>query len=562
VANFTERISVIVDAKFDQATAGFKKFSADVRAAEGAAGKFKAGWSNAAAGVKQNAGMIATTAGAALVAFGVKAVGAFTDVAKASVDMSKATGLSVEEASRWIAVGDDYEVTAEQLAGAMGRIGKSLDSAKWDKYGIATRDAAGNARDANDIFIDVLTTISNTKPAEQARVGAELLGKGWQGIAPILGKTRDEYEDMLSTVEDGQVITDSEAKKAEKMRLTQDKLADAFGEVTLAAGELIAGAEPVIDLFADLVSGAAKLAKGLSWVRSEMETMLDNGAFGSAADNIKEVEVAMESLAGRLDKVAAATEATTLAQESAQRSGEALTEVLEGQRDAASDAAASMYDLETATIMTDQAYADYLVSLQEANAAAADSNVTDAERVRILQDLRLEQIGVVEGLGDEAEKFAESQGAADGSNASLNLQIGYLVDMKAKYPLLAAEIQKYIDKLNAIPGAKHTNVSVAYSSSGASNGGMRQYASGTSSAAPGVALVGEQGPELVVMGGGERVLTAAQTARAASTGGLGGNTFYLTVNAGIGTDGAAVGRQILGLLQQAQNDGATGPWMR
>ena len=48
--------------------------------------------------------------------------------------------------------------------------------------------------------------------------------------------------------------------------------------------------------------------------------------------------------------------------------------------------------------------------------------------------------------------------------------------------------------------------------SGAGLSGSRGYASGTDSAAPGLALVGEQGPELVVFQGGERVLSASETA--------------------------------------------------
>ena len=42
---------------------------------------------------------------------------------------------------------------------------------------------------------------------------------------------------------------------------------------------------------------------------------------------------------------------------------------------------------------------------------------------------------------------------------------------------------------------------------------LRQFASGTLSAPSGMALVGEQGPELVIMRGGETVLTAAETRR-------------------------------------------------
>ncbi len=44
-----------------------------------------------------------------------------------------------------------------------------------------------------------------------------------------------------------------------------------------------------------------------------------------------------------------------------------------------------------------------------------------------------------------------------------------------------------------------------------STGNIPGYAVGTDSAAPGFALVGEYGPELVYFGGGEQVMTAAQT---------------------------------------------------
>lgn len=46
----------------------------------------------------------------------------------------------------------------------------------------------------------------------------------------------------------------------------------------------------------------------------------------------------------------------------------------------------------------------------------------------------------------------------------------------------------------------------------AANRGLNKYAAGTQNAAPGLALVGEEGPELIYFGGGEKVLNAAQTA--------------------------------------------------
>ncbi len=122
-------------------------------------------------------------------------------------------------------VGDDFGVSAEQMAAGVGKITKSLDSEKWAEYGIATRDAAGNARDANTILLDTFDMLGRvTNETDRARIGADLFGKGYANLAPLIGKTRVEYEDMLGAVEKGQVITAKEAEKAERMRKAEDAL--------------------------------------------------------------------------------------------------------------------------------------------------------------------------------------------------------------------------------------------------------------------------------------------------------------------------------------------------
>jgi hypothetical protein len=82
-------------------------------------------------------------------------------------------------------------------------------------------------------------------------------------------------------------------------------------------------------------------------------------------------------------------------------------------------------------------------------------------------------------------------------------------------------------------------------------------ASGTSSASGGLTLVGEQGPELVNLPKGAGVTPAAQTA--SMLGGGSGPTINLTVYAGMGTDGAAVGQQIINALGHAHTAGITIP---
>ena len=88
-----------------------------------------------------------------------------------------------------------------------------------------------------------------------------------------------------------------------------------------------------------------------------------------------------------------------------------------------------------------------------------------------------------------------------------------------------ATIQGYIDAANdMLPAVRSAYANLAraasnalgtpsYSNSAyAANSSVPMYASGTDSAAPGLALVGEEGPELVYFNGGEKVMDAAKTA--------------------------------------------------
>ena len=93
-------------------------------------------------------------------------------------------------------------------------------------------------------------------------------------------------------------------------------------------------------------------------------------------------------------------------------------------------------------------------------------------------------------LGDEAKESAQAtiQGFIDGA-------VGMLPQVTAAYNRIAAAAK------------------AALSASGTGTAGsIPGYAVGTQSAAPGFALVGENGPELVYFNGGEQVMTAEETA--------------------------------------------------
>lgn len=293
--SFTERLKVVIDVVSDGATRGLSDFRSEVAKADTFTGKLKAGTKSLSGAFSSfvSSPVGAATAVTAVTAAVIGAADKFADLAKQSIDLGKAIGMSTEQASRWIAVGDDFGVSAEALATGVGRISKSLDSDKWAKYGIATRDAAGQARDSNAIFLDALDVIGRTpSAAERARVGADLLGKGWQSISPMIGKTRDEYEQLLSSVSDGQVVTAGEAERAERWRLAQDNLSDAFGDVALSAGNVAVSLAPVLDGLADLITMVPKILELAGVADTSGEAFADfstelDGSSKSSSDMIR-----------------------------------------------------------------------------------------------------------------------------------------------------------------------------------------------------------------------------------------------------------------------------------
>ena len=126
---------------------------------------------------------------------------------------------------------------------------------------------------------------------------------------------------------------------------------------------------------------------------------------------------------------------------------------------------------------------------QNAAGSVADLKTDFTATMDELQTALAEDIKAMD-LGDEAKASAQAtiQGFIDGA-------VGMLPQVTAAYNRVAAAAR------------------AALSASGTGTAGsIPGYAVGTQSAAPGFALVGENGPELVYFNGGEQVMTAEETA--------------------------------------------------
>ena len=571
MANFTERIKIIVDVVTDGAKSGFAGLKSDVGEADGFFGKFKAGATSVFDSVKQNAGAMAVVGGAAIVGFGIKAVGAFTDTAKAAIDLSTSTGLSIDQASRWIAVGDDYEVSAQALATGLGKISKTLDDTKWGKYGIATHDAAGQARSANDIMLDAFSTLSAiTNETERARVGQELFGKGYQSLTPILGHTRAEYEKMLGTVEKGQVITEQEAAKAEKFRLAEDQLGDALKDVTIQIGEQVAGLAPLLVGIAKLIAlsnsafGPGGLAGGknnaaldqLHDMRDEVEKAgLDYGkleekvlggalsieqvkekvqaatvALGLHNDTLDGGEKSWEDTDAHAKELADTFDGLTLSTYDVSAASADARKKIDLLKGAIDDATGQVGDYEQSNLKLNDSIADLVTKTAEANKTLQDSKATDEEKSAAIRGVREDQIDLARQMDENAGKYAIEQGAVEGTTRFYGLQRDKLLEMKAKYPELRDQIQQYIDILNHIPGVVSTKVVLTNKTGDVINAGLKGARMAGGPIGPGDWLVGEGGlPEIVhIDANGSGMVTNGANTRRALSSFHGGDTYNQT----------------------------------
>ena len=236
-------ITQFSDAGLKSAKAAFANFKTDVSNATGAMGKFKAG-SNAALGaVKANAGAFALAAGTAITGFAVKAVGEFQTLALESGKFADATGLSVEEASRWKEVGGDIGIGSDAIQGAIGKMNKALGSTPqlFSELGVDIVKTDTGLNDVNGTFLAVIDRLREIKdPAERARVAALLLGKSWQDMAQFINIGSSELKKSLDSVASGQVISDKELKKAQEFRDTMDEFGDMWSSFVINVGGWVA----------------------------------------------------------------------------------------------------------------------------------------------------------------------------------------------------------------------------------------------------------------------------------------------------------------------------------
>lgn len=268
MADFTDRIKLVIDVVGDQAASGINNVKSSVGGAESAFGKLKGAASSA---IDMVASSPAAMAGAAIaigkVAFDLAS--GFEQAALSASKFSTASGLSVEDASRWQEVAGDVGVSTETLEGAVQKLDKAAGTGVLTKLGIG-----GDT--TNERLLNALSYLNGISDAgERAVAGAQIFGKSWAQLAPLV-KDSAALRDNLAAVSDAKVIDQGEVRKAEQFRDAMDALNDRLEDLKNTLGEELIGP------FSDFMGALDGFASQIGTVTDKIPGMSD-GLLGFAA---------------------------------------------------------------------------------------------------------------------------------------------------------------------------------------------------------------------------------------------------------------------------------------
>lgn len=358
----TERLRIIFDVETQSFKQGIKSLKADLAAADGMAGKAKVGISAIGTQLKQFGGQALLAGGAIAVGFGVKAIQTVNETTLAVDKLATATGMSLEEASKWKGVGDEVGVALETIQSAAIRMNTAISNGSFTRLGLEAQYAADGTLNVNDTLVRTITTIGAMRSAEERNDAARrVFGRNFAEISRLMELSAADLYAKLESTPDWEITTEEDTKNAKEMQAALDAFGDAAGEVqyllarglTPALTDTLEALNAVRDGAKDLgetaeeylgestwrgITKAAtdelkKWANPLGWFKDKVDEtsqaihQISNGDFGPVRESTEQASSAMSEWDARAQYVnsrLAALEGTTgdLADETDELAGE------------------------------------------------------------------------------------------------------------------------------------------------------------------------------------------------------------------------------------------------
>lgn len=286
---FRERIELVVDVVTGQSRGSLRQLSTDIKDADGAFGKMKAGASGAFDFLKANAGVAALAVGSALTAMGAKSIAAFEDATLGAGKLRDALGITAEEASRLQEVAGDLGIGVEAVESTLGKMnvtaGKTPE--KFDAIGAAivkNRDGTVNVMQTFLSVVDALDKIPSA--TQRAAAAQQVFGRGWQSIAELVMSGADGVREALAGVEKQKVFNDKQIAQGRELRDDLDELKGVAESAALVIGGKLAQA---IITMIDAGKGIAQFIQEIEEdiPKGAKEAGFSFGALGSTLVDIK-----------------------------------------------------------------------------------------------------------------------------------------------------------------------------------------------------------------------------------------------------------------------------------
>lgn len=215
----------------------------------------------------------AAALGGALVKLGVDAGLAADDLNT----LAKQTGFSTDTLQKMKYASDLIDVSVEDMAGALKKLKPNIteSSDKLSKLGVATTDASGNLRSAEDVFFDVVTALSQIEnETERDQAAMEIFGKSADSLAGIIddgGAALKEYgkqAEGLGLILDGDTLNSLNATND----IIDQMKARIRGTMAVIGSKVLPVITPILEKGAELVGMIAEKLQGLN--EEQTETIL------------------------------------------------------------------------------------------------------------------------------------------------------------------------------------------------------------------------------------------------------------------------------------------------
>ena len=258
---------------------------------------------NSLGGAMGSLASLGAGAAAGAAALGISALGLAAHAAEGAAKMyelAQSTGVAVPTLSGLSFAAKAVGVDMETLATGLERMSKSAFAAAtapagatnaYSRLGISVRDAAGNIRPAEDLFLDLAHKFSDMPDGvEKTAAAMQIFGRGGAALIPVLNQGKQAIAEILDYAQrTGAILSGPAAEGAEQYERNVAKIGIAAQG---AQNGLMVSLLPTLDYLSAMLAKTG--ADGKSWAQTTA---------GSFADLAKGVLSASDVIFHSLDEI-------------------------------------------------------------------------------------------------------------------------------------------------------------------------------------------------------------------------------------------------------------------